>query len=242
MSVTAGAELYDRIAGTFSSAGTMVSPRAEHTATLAPDGRVVLCGGTNGSQILDSAEFYNPATNTFTAVSTRMSTPRKGHVAVLSGTIIGFVSGTGDGVNVLTSMDSFNSAPMTFFATAAVSPGRAYASASINMDGTMLIAGGSDGTSNRSDAAFWNGNVNFLFDTMSVPRAHHTSTAMLGGRILIAGGETIPGSPTATADLYDRNYKTRGTLSSSSTLRVPRTAPAATGYRERWPDPGYRGL
>jgi WD40 repeat protein len=57
----ASAEVYDPAAGTFSPAGSMVSARSRATATLLPDGRVLLAGGTpasGGSTAL--AELYLP--------------------------------------------------------------------------------------------------------------------------------------------------------------------------------------
>jgi len=61
--------------GTFARTGSMISPRFGHTATLLPDGRVLISGGFTacviGSGALcgkpDGDELYDPATGTFTA-------------------------------------------------------------------------------------------------------------------------------------------------------------------------------
>jgi len=57
-------ELYDPAAGTFSRSGDMITGRYDHSATLLPDGRVLIAGGLGGLgaafDYLDSAELYTP--------------------------------------------------------------------------------------------------------------------------------------------------------------------------------------
>jgi hypothetical protein len=64
----ASAELYSPATGTWALTGSMSTPRIAHTATLLPNGQVLVAGGdatVNGSfTIFSSAELYNPATGT----------------------------------------------------------------------------------------------------------------------------------------------------------------------------------
>jgi uncharacterized protein (TIGR03437 family) len=60
----------------------MTIARAGHTATLLPNGKVLIAGGYSGSAQLASAELYDPATGTFTRTGD-MTVPRAGSKAVL---------------------------------------------------------------------------------------------------------------------------------------------------------------
>ena len=67
----------------FEATGSMTTPRIAHTATLLPNGKVLIAGGTTDfNSVLASAELYDPASRTFTPTGS-MITGRAGHTATL---------------------------------------------------------------------------------------------------------------------------------------------------------------
>src|SRR6266705_345561 len=51
----------------WTATGSLTTARGLHTATLLPNGKVLVAGGVNGSVLLASAELYDPASGTWSA-------------------------------------------------------------------------------------------------------------------------------------------------------------------------------
>jgi hypothetical protein len=66
---------------TWTTTGSLNTARSGHTATLLPNGQVLVTGGFNGNA-LASAELYDPAMGKWIA-SGSLSTARDGHTATL---------------------------------------------------------------------------------------------------------------------------------------------------------------
>jgi hypothetical protein len=83
-------EIFDPSTNTFSGAGVMTDARTYHTATLLPDGEVLIAGGANTKiynpnppgDAIPYAELYNPVARTFTRIAS-MIQARQSHQAVL---------------------------------------------------------------------------------------------------------------------------------------------------------------
>src|SRR5258705_7247223 len=75
------AYLYDPTTETVTLTGSMSVARSLHTATLLANGKVLITGGFNGSN-LASAELYDPVSGTFSATGP-LQTDRSQHTATL---------------------------------------------------------------------------------------------------------------------------------------------------------------
>ncbi len=78
----ASAEIYDPAAPSLTtSAGNMTTGRSGHTATLLPDGRVLIVGGDSSN---GTAEFYDPSTGKFTATGSLLMSQSGFNATLLS--------------------------------------------------------------------------------------------------------------------------------------------------------------
>src|SRR3954454_1789266 len=68
--------------GEWEYTGSLKTARFHHTATLLPDGRVLVVGGEHGTSPLASAELYDPADGTWSDTD-RLSIARDSHTATL---------------------------------------------------------------------------------------------------------------------------------------------------------------
>jgi len=217
--IFASAELYNPATGTWTQTGSMSTGRYLHTATLLPNGQVLVAGGGNGTGIgsllsLSSAELYHPATGTWTATGS-MNFPRFGQPAWLlpNGQVL-VVCGVNDPGVPQCVAELYNPATGTWTqdGQASVSAARDY-SAALLSTGKVLISGGENGgypakiTVSGAAALFDPATGTSTFTgSMTIPREFHTLTPLPDGQVLAAGGRTQNNkgtfSITASAELY----------------------------------------
>jgi hypothetical protein len=211
--------------GSVMPAAPMLEPRSGQTATLLPDGKVLIAGGMRRNQdFYKSAEIYDPATGKFQPTGA-MSIGRVGHIAVLlrSGKVL--VAGGWVGYGGTDSAELYDPASGKFTTIARMTARRGRPSATLLADGDVLIAGGeeSNNESLASAETFNAGTLSFQpTGSMHHARISHTATLLNDGRVLIAGGYT--GSVSASAELYDAKTGTFTETGSLGTARCKHTA------------------
>lgn len=156
----ASVEMYDPSFETFLEAGSMNTPRMQHTATLLPDGKVLIAGGSDGANTLASAEIFDPDTGEFTAVG-GLALARKNHTAsVLPDGRVLIAGGESD--QPLSAIEIFDPVSRTFSTAAPMTVPRSRHSAIGLADGTILLAGGEN-----AGLLFFDVNYQSQFDNVS---------------------------------------------------------------------------
>jgi hypothetical protein len=230
--VTNRLELYDPSSHTFILVSQeLATARTGHTATLLPNGSAVLiAGGFDGTNPVGTAQVYQNAT---LSTSFNMITPRNqasaillpsGNVLITGGFTPAFPTGTGD--NTAELYNPFGPSNAFTAAGGLMTSGHiGHTMTVLNpTSGTVLIAGGENGSSNCLQTAeiFSSsaGNTFTSTGSMNLGRCLHSATTLSNGKILMFGGFTIFGHGGASVnDLYD---PTAGTFSSDALVQTPR--------------------
>ncbi|HKZ46147.1 MAG TPA: kelch repeat-containing protein, partial [Thermodesulfobacteriota bacterium] len=148
------AVIFDPKTGAFNTLSNNLSiPRANHTATLLPDGKVLIIGGKNDSGVLSSAEIFDQASQSFTSLPASLSKPRYGHTATLlpDGSVL--ILGGSDGASILSSAEIYDPHTSAFtLSSSSLNTSRFNHTATLLPYGEVLTTGGEDQTGILSTA------------------------------------------------------------------------------------------
>jgi len=211
--------------GTVTPTAPMLEPRSGHSATLLPDGKILIAGGMRRNQdFYKSAELYDPATGKFTRTG-EMNVARVGLISVLLQTGKVLIAGGWIGHGCTDEAELYDPATGKFSVIGKMTARRGRPSATLLPDGDVLIAGGEieDNESLASAEIFHVGTASFqATGSMHHARIAHTATLLNDGRVLIAGG--YAGEVTASAEIYDPKTGTFSETGSLSAARCKHTA------------------
>jgi hypothetical protein len=226
----ATAEIFDNTANTFAATGSLAAARRECTATLLPNGKVLITGGFDASgAALASAELYDPATKTFGPAG-NMSIARAEHTATLlkNGKVV-IIGGQQDFSSsaATASAELFDPVAGTFSRTGAMADARRSHTAALLSDGTVLVSGGIDeGGELLASAEIFDPVAGTFATTGNLisPRAAFTAALLANGKVLVAGGSAVT-STYSSAELFD---PVAGSFSNAGLMSVERESHTAT--------------
>jgi len=233
------AELYDSATGSWSGTGSAKEDRADqylrffnHTATLLPNGKVLVAGGSQNDGSFNTSELYDPATGTWSFTGT-LNTARESHTATLlpNGKVL-IAAGFDYDYNSLNTAELYDPATGTWSRTGSLNMSRVYHTATLLLNGKVLVEGGVDENILRPSAPVDSAE---LYDpatgtwsttgSLNTARMAHTATLLSNGKVLVAAGYG-PNAPNGlnSAELYNPATGTWTRTGDLNTERDSRTA------------------
>ncbi len=216
-------------AGTWIPAGSMAKARQYHTATLLPNGKVLVAGGVNYQTWLASAELYDPSSWRWTATGS-LATAHWLHTATLlpNGQVL-VAGGYDNNGNTLASAELYDPASGSWAATGNLNTARTWHTVTLLPNGKVLAAGGYNG-SYLTSAELYDPASGLWTATGSLAdeRSGHTATLLPNGKVLVAAGDGYPDFNhfwLASAELYD---PAAGAWSATGSLARRRSNQTAT--------------
>jgi N-acetylneuraminic acid mutarotase len=205
------------VQGAWSPAMAMGAGRGYQTATLLPNGKVLVVAGSQTSRILASAELYDPQTRRWSSAGT-LRTARSLHTATLlkSGKVL-VVGGSQVSpfyLGSLATAEIYDPQTNSWALAASMHTPRSYHTATLLADGRVLVVGGIQASNDVTGAVLASAELyDPVTDTwtgaapMPGARAKHSATLLADHRVLVTGGTDADyyafSGYFRTAELYD---------------------------------------
>lgn len=230
-------ELYDPATGTWSKTGSLNTPRDGFTATLLPNGEVLVAGGVdNADEALATAEIYDPIKRTWRYTGS-FGGPRFYHAAtrLADGRVL-VVGGSSDDffLTAIGGATVYDPGTGTWNSVEGLYTPRAQSTATLLANGDVLVAGGFDERFDNPTTGPVSYALADLFDPiahwnitapMSARRYAHTATLLPNGEVLVTGGYDLNAkTELASTELYDLSTRTWHAAASMPDVRQDHTA------------------
>jgi hypothetical protein len=188
----------------FDEAASLRTARSGNTATVLPDGRVLIVGGVADEQTLSSVEIYDPGSDRFTP-GPPMGTARTNHTATLvhDGRVL--ITGGENSAGVIRSSEVFDPSRSIWESEHDLRIARANHIATVLADGRVIVAGGHGvGGAVLRSVEIWDLETEIWSTANEMPQARsgHTATLLDTGNLLVAGGVTADGDVASSAVLF----------------------------------------
>jgi N-acetylneuraminic acid mutarotase len=207
----ASADLYDPSTNTWSSTGSLLTARSGHTATVLPNGKVLVAGGFGGASSPPGG-----GGGVIISIGGGGTNPPAGGGA--PSTPVG-----GAGSVLLSSAEIYDPVTGKWSAAAAMTQPRVYHTATLLPSGRVLVVGGGAGTVTNTAEMYDPATDQWTtIASMSTAREQHLATILPDGRVLVVGGINDTASAVfgvSNGEIYD---PLANTWSSAGQMRVPR--------------------
>jgi hypothetical protein len=201
-------EMFLAATNTFSAAApTLTAARVNHTATLLPNGSVMIAGGAGIVNLnavpLATVETFDPSAGWWAAAGGSLPTPRERHTATLLADGRVLAAGGWDGTAARAEAAMYFPANGTWGVLPNLPAPRHEHTATLLGTGRVLVAGGF-GTAPTGESVLFNpaNNAWSAAATMAQARHRHTATMLFDGRVLVTGGRG-PSGALAACEIYN---------------------------------------
>ena len=195
-----------QVQGAWTLTGNMSAARELGAQATLNNGNILVAGGTDGTNVLSSAEVYSPSSGEWTPTGS-MAEARKSFqsVALPDGRVLvtGGLDGSG---SVLTGAELYDPASGTWSSAGTLVVGRSFHTATLLTSGQVLVTGGctvSGCSTFTGESELYDPATNSWSPSGSLGTArwYHTATLLGSGQVLVVGGSN--GSTLNSCELYD---------------------------------------